>query len=295
MHGEAQIKPVSVKGKEYKKISCSYCKSENTSRFGTRKTNRGKLQRYKCKDCNKTFILNDGFVKMRYKPQIITMALDLYFNGLSSRKVAKYFQDFLDIKITHKDILNWISKFIRKIKQFTDNLKPTLSKIFHADEIFVRCNKEQHYFWDVVDKDTRFLLATHYSTLRDGKTATKFFRKIKERPIRLFTDRLGSYGIAWKKTFGQKRGITNGHIPLDASKDRRNNIIERIQGTIRDRIKVMRSFKNKASAENILDGIVIWYNYIRVHQGINMTPSDKAGINLGLGVNRWLGLITLSV
>ena len=76
--------------------------------------------------------------------------------------------------------------------------------------------------------------------------------------------------------------------------DYRNNIIERIQGTLRERIKVMRDFKNNLSAKAILDLFTVYYNFIRVHQGIGMTPAEACGIKLALGQNRWLGLIYAS-
>lgn len=56
----------------------------------------------------------------------------------------------------------------------------------------------------------------------------------------------------------------------------------------------MCGFKNPKSAEATLELLAIWYNFIRVHQGIGMTPSEKAGIKLNLGQNKWLGLIYAS-
>ena len=53
----------------------------------------------------------------------------------------------------------------------------------------------------------------------------------------------------------------------------------------------MRGFKNKESAEAILNLFVIYYNFIRIHQGIRKTPIEEAGINLNLGKNKWLDLI----
>lgn len=81
------------------------------------------------------------------------------------------------------------------------------------------------------------------------------------------------------------------HIRIMERNDYRNNIIERIQGTLRERVKVMRGFHNPKSAELILNLFVIWYNFLRVHQGIGMTPAEKAGINLNLDKDKWLNLI----
>lgn len=69
------------------KIICSHCNSENITRWTKRQTeNRGLIQRYKCKDCNKTFTLDDGFFRMRNTPQKVTCALDLFYRGISTRK-----------------------------------------------------------------------------------------------------------------------------------------------------------------------------------------------------------------
>jgi len=53
----------------------------------------------------------------------------------------------------------------------------------------------------------------------------------------------------------------------------------------------MRGFHNPESAEMILNLFVIWYNFLRVHQGIGMTPAEKAGVKLNLGIDKWLNLI----
>jgi len=48
-----------------------------------------------------------------------------------------------------------------------------------------------------------------------------------------------------------------------------NNIVERLQGTIRERDKVMRGLKNKESAQVIEDTMRNYYNFIRPHQSLN--------------------------
>jgi transposase-like protein len=64
------------------KIICPKCKSEHIKKNGKRKTeNRGKIQRYKCLDCGKRFVVDEGFFRMRNSKQKITQAIDLYFRG----------------------------------------------------------------------------------------------------------------------------------------------------------------------------------------------------------------------
>jgi putative transposase len=66
--------------------------------------------------------------------------------------------------------------------------------------------------------------------------------------------------------------------------------MERYQGTLKERTKVMRALKTDDTA--ILDGQRIYYNHIRPHQGLNgKTPAEVAGLEPQLGPNKWLDLI----
>lgn len=72
-------------GKE--NIKCVHCKSSNYINKGYRQVfNRGKLQKFLCRECNKYFKQDKGFYRMRNNSKKITKAIDLYFSNLSSRK-----------------------------------------------------------------------------------------------------------------------------------------------------------------------------------------------------------------
>ena len=47
-----------------------------------------------------------------------------------------------------------------------------------------------------------------------------------------------------------------------------NNLVERLNGTVRERDKVMRGFKNEESAQQILEAFRAYYNFIRKHQSL---------------------------
>ncbi len=71
-----------------------------------------------------------------------------------------------------------------------------------------------------------------------------------------------------------------------------NNIVERLNGTIREREKVMRGMQNEKTAQELIEGFKNYYNFIRPHQALHgKTPAEMAGLDLGLGKNKWLGLI----
>ena len=77
------------------------------------------------------------------------------------------------------------------------------------------------------------------------------------------------------------------HIRLQG--DHNNNKMERFNGEVRDREKLMRGIKKKDTP--ILSGYQIFHNYIRPHMGLNgMTPAEKSGI-LIQGEDKWKTLI----
>ena len=50
-------------------------------------------------------------------------------------------------------------------------------------------------------------------------------------------------------------------------------------------------FKSFRSANTILDGYVIWYNFVRNHMTLGQTPAEEAGFAIDLGKNKWRKLI----
>lgn len=72
-------------------------------------------------------------------------------------------------------------------------------------------------------------------------------------------------------------------------------MVERLNGTVRERNKVMRGLKDKGTASTIMDGQRIYYNFMRPHMALSgKTPAEKAKLNLKLEGNKWLNLIKAS-
>jgi hypothetical protein len=71
--------------------------------------------------------------------------------------------------------------------------------------------------------------------------------------------------------------------------DMNNNKMERFNGEIRDREKVIRGLKKDETP--ILQGYQLFHNYIRPHKGLGgKTPAEACGIKVD-GENKWLTLI----
>ena len=72
-------------------MECKYCGSEHVSKNGKV----GEKQQYHCKNCGHQFIDGSEFPKMRIKSRIISSSIDLYFEGLSVRKIQTQIESFM--------------------------------------------------------------------------------------------------------------------------------------------------------------------------------------------------------
>jgi len=288
------------------KISCPFCKSEKVVRWGNRKTSFGTIQRYACQECNRKFVIDKGFCHMKNNPKAITLTLDLYFKGVSQRKIADHLKQFENVSVNQSTILRWIQKYMKLLAKYSEKYKAEVGNIWHADEttIYIKKEGEKKYFeriWNVMDAKTRYLLACQITETRYVTDARKPFQKAKEvtdkKPDAIVTDGLQSYHDAIKDEFYGLGRIQNPHIRLkDFETKPNNNILERLNGTFRERTKVMRSLDSGSTAMEFIAGLQTYYNYIRPHQGIGgLTPAQMAQIPIDLTGNRWERMIGLSV
>ncbi|MBU5537130.1 MAG: DDE-type integrase/transposase/recombinase [Candidatus Aenigmarchaeota archaeon] len=282
-------------------LVCVYCQSNEVLRNGSRKTISGDRQRFICKSCKKTFVENNLLKKFKGKPETLTLVLDLYFKGLSLRKIQDHLKQFYNLKIHYSTNYRWIIRFVKIMGNYTRKLQPKLSGIWHADEQMIKSKGRYIWSWNLLDSETRFLIANVVTEGREIKDAKKLFKKSKEiaqNPELIITDGLFSYERAIKKEFSVWRLPRTEHIRLPTIRDKiNNNLIEKFHGSIRERDKVLRGFKEDYAAQNILNGFSIYYNFIRPHIGLNgFTPAQISNVNLPLNEgNRWLELLKLSL
>lgn len=280
-------------------VKCPKCDSENVVKRGFSPTaNRGKQQRYLCKDCKKTFIPDNGFYKMKFSESTVTMSIDMYLSNLSSRKMRNQLMRHFTTKVSHVSVLDWVRKYVLKVHKFVENLHPELRGHVYADETEIDCENRNDVFWCSVDWDTRFICATLYSPKSQNMgDAIEFMRKIgkKVRPQYIQTDALPFYPKAFRKVFYSKYKTRVEHRINNVSKTKKHNVrIETVFSKIKDRVEDFRGIKALWSAPILLAGIVLQHNFIEAHTTTGKLPCELAGLNLDAGINRWLGLIRLS-
>ena len=154
------------------------------------------------------------------------------------------------------------------------------------------------YLWNVMDRKTRFLLASKVSKHRDDDGAIRAMLEAKKNahgsePDAIITDALRSYneGIsyAWfndrKPEHIAKAGIRKHNAT--------NNRIERLNGTVRERVKVQRGWKTFKTP--IAEGQRIHYNFVKPHMALEgQTPAQVAGVGVD-SKNKWLALLRSSM
>ena len=274
-------------------FKCPHCKANSAVKAGLRKNKVGLTQRYLCSNCSKYFIQRKGFENFRHKPEVITAALDLRAKGLSLADVVDHLDQHHRVKVSRTTILDWQNKFGQKLKRFSQTLIPHLGKIFHADEMFIKVRKKWNYYWDCIDYKTKFNVADHLSQVRNFDEGTNFLNKIKvgspKIPEEIHTDNSYDYPAAFKNIFPRKK--IHRHYPAWKKKFK-NNPIERLHNTLKQRYKTFRGFDNSESCEKFFDFYKVYYNFIRKHTTLGfITPAQAAKIELNLMRNRIRSMI----
>ena len=288
-------------------IQCQKCGSIRVVKFGH---DSGK-QVFKCKDCSHKFRETSLLKKAQFTAETIALTLDLYFSGLSMRKIARTISDHYNEDLSYGTVYIWIQRYIPRISEFVNSLAPQLSDTWHADELFVKMKHGIDYktrgkkydkiafLWNVMDRKTRYMLASKLSPFRDGDGATRAFKEARanahgQEPEKVFTDSLRSYtqgaDYAWTDPEIEPKLIQNAGISKPHAT---NNRIERANGTLRERVKVQRGWKSFNS--QISEGQRIHYNFVKPHQALEgMTPAQRAGIGIN-GKNKWMDLLELAM
>jgi putative transposase len=260
-----------------REIACKFCGSTDTQKYGSRKG----IQEYLCNKCGRKFIDKDAPFKKQTPTELIGTSLSQYYDGLSFGDIARHLKESGN-EVNESTVYRWIFSYTNKALNYFDTLQPQVSDNWLCDETVLKIAGRNVWFWDVIDEDTRFLLASHLSDTRgihDVMTVMhRSQKKAGKNPHFILTDALGVYPDGIERIFGAE----SKHIQMKGITSEINtNIIERFHSTIKERTKVMRGFKSLDTAELIMDGFLVHYNYFRPHMSLdNSTPAEVAKIKI---------------
>ncbi len=278
------------------KIRCKHCGYRDIHKVGKKHD----IQYFRCNNCKKKFADNGAYLGMKYPKDYNIKALTFYYNGMSYKNINHTFNDLFDETIPKSTFFRWVIKFSKMANKYVLSLKPNLSDIWIADETAVKIMGKQYWFWDIIDEDTRFLIASHLSSTRTTKDATKLFYmaklRSKTRPKTIRTDKLQGYHGAFNRVFyARSKALRAEHLTSNGFDSPTNiNLIERFHGTVKQRYKVMRDLKNVRSARIVLDGYVTHYNFFLEHDYLyGQTPAQVGGVDNG--IQNWGDLVESSM
>ena len=191
--------------------TCPQCNStKNVIRRGPRYNLSGPKQTYYCKTCKKRFGGTTGFSKMKKEPAAIVLALDLYFKGLSLRKITEHLRIIYDIQVTHVTVYNWIKRYVKLIQKYVNSDTINVSERWHADETVINLKGSYVNMWALMDDELKFVIASRISKTRETKHARDLIeeglQKSDKKPTEIITDGLPSYKKAIEEV-SRKRNI----------------------------------------------------------------------------------------
>jgi putative transposase len=264
------------------KVICKFCGSENTNKWGF---NKG-IQNYYCNDCHTRFTGTDALSHGRVSPSFIANALHEYYSGMSFHEIEQNIDKQTDEDISHTAIIKWVNKYTNEAIRQTKDLHPKVGDTWIADETYIKTDVKTSdpkgvIFWDIIDADTRFLLATRITSTRGTQDAKQLMEMAAKRagktPKVVVTDKLRAYIDGIELVFGADSKHRQGS-PFDVKDS--TSLIERFHNTLKDRTKVMRDLRDKHTLRRFTDGWLVHYNFFRPHTSLGgQSPAKAAGLD----------------
>jgi len=259
-------------------VVCKNCKSKNIVKYGKF----GDVQYLWCKDCKRKFTELDTLPNMKTPIKEISSALNGYYGGEPLDAIqSRLKQDYGDYFSEHA-IYKWIVRFTREAIEKAKDFTPTVGNTWVADETVISIGGRNVWFWDIIDADSRYLLASHISLKRTVKDAQILIEKAIDRagksPKVIITDKLRGYvdGIDLASL-----GFTEHKQSQPFVKEDSTNLIERFHGILKQRTDAMHHFKDIDTARLLTEGWLIHYNFFKEHESLgNVSPAQHMKTSL---------------
>src|SRR6202162_581834 len=187
-----------------------------------------------------------SYRRHRFPPPIIQHAIWLYLRfTLSYRDVEELLAE-RGLEVSYETARRWGLQFGPGFARRLRRSRPRPSDRWHLDEMVVRIAGQRMYLWRAVDHEGE-VLDMLVQRRRDKRAALRLMRKLLRKlgfaPKLLTTDKLASYGAAFR------------HLHLTCPHEqglRKNNRAEDSPQPVRRREREMQRFKSAGSAQRFL-------------------------------------------
>jgi len=246
---------------------------------------RNGYQRFLCRDCRKSFQDSGNTPGRRFPPEQTGAAVSMFYSGMSYKQIAENMEDMFDIdEPSTRAIYEWVRKYTREAVEEMEDHPVQTSGHWVADEMTVTVGGKKYWNWNVMDSETRYILASYLSKNRDTRAATAVMKRAAaasaDPPKTIKTDKWRAYNKAIANVFPDAKHVKSEGLAAELN----NNRSERLQGTYRQRTKTLRGLDTRESGQLYLDGWTLNYNLFRKHDALgNRTPAQAAGLDAPFG------------
>jgi transposase-like protein len=258
-------------------IKCKNCGSEAVVKYGSYKG----VPRYWCKVCKRKFKGDNALFHMKVSPEYISMALSMYYSGSSISDIRNHLKQEYGYYPSKHVVFEWVDKFTTiAANQFRD-VHPKVGDTWIADETVLNLDKGiKVWFFDLIDSDTRYLISSRATLSRTTQDAQmlmdRAFKRAGKYPKVIITDKLPSY---LDIRYGDTEHRQGSPFKFKSSGESTSQI-ERFHGTIKDRTKVMRAFRDFETLHQFMEGYLTYYNFFKPNEALNgKTPAEAAKID----------------
>jgi len=267
---------------------CKLCGSAHVVKYG----HKNNIQRWWCKDCKHKFVDNQALFGMKTPIEQVASAISMYYEGMSLNAIRRQFAQMHNYLPSDSTIYEWIDKFRQKAITEANKYTPKVGDNFIADETVLKIGGTKYWLIDIMDADSRYFIYSHISKNRSARDIKYAFEQAyehtKKYPKKVITDGWKAYPDGIEQAYGANTKHELGS-PF-VTTDKNTNLVERLQGTVKDRTKVLRGLKTKETADEYLKGWLVHYNYFRNHESLNdRTPAQVAGVKFPY--QNWLDVV----
>ncbi len=259
-------------------VACPECDSQRVHKAGTQKGE----QRYRCNGCGKKFRAGGKAKGQRMDAEMVGSAIRDFYSGKSYKQISEGLHDEYDLpnEPSKATIYEWVRDYTDKAVGQMKGRKAKTGSEWVGDEMMVDVGGKKMWLWNVMDSETRYILASHLTPRRDANAARVVLRKAalaaEKPPETIMTDKLKSYLSAVKDVLPETRHMQSEGLTADLN----NNLSERLQGTYRSRVKTLRGLDSRTTGQRYLDGWTLQYNLFRDHESLRGDkPGERAKVN----------------
>jgi len=270
-------------------ICCPRCGCTDIIRRGKPESQKGKIQRYSCKNCMRRF--RDTIThRSRFGELVVDRVLPLTAAGLRPRaiadEIARDSEEFLSkkIEISTQTIPRLVRRYVPILLRFERLAEPKhMSDLWTIDDMFerIRIKKGYKIYWivNILDLRTRYCLASCVFPGRDEHITIEALKSAIQRAKRVPSL------ITCDEYQAQIRGIKNllPSAEIDSKSKEESyghiNEIEAFNNLVRRANITRRGSRSLVYLQSKLDLFRFDYNFFRLHGSLEKeTPASLAGI-----------------